>query len=191
MRRDTTAMQSIKRLYGGLNLDRDAVIHKAKLLLKVYRDVVWVSVRDATDYAYDAGGFYGSRELGTALTYLSDFAPTEKRSDFEARVTCLFETQWLVELIDKAMYRVYEYPYNGKLYNDILSKSYVTAFPWKDCDLWETLNLERSTFYERKKEAVMLLGVALWGYAIPEFKNIFTGQARSNKDRKKAYFTGA
>ena len=33
--------------------------------------------------------------------------------------------------------------------------------------------LERSTFYDRKKEAVMLLGIALWGYAIPAFRGIF------------------
>ena len=37
----------------------------------------------------------------------------------------------------------------------------------------DRLNMERSTFYDRKKEAVMLLGVSLWGYAIPYFKGIF------------------
>jgi hypothetical protein len=166
-------MQSIKRLYGGLKLDRDTVIHKAKLLLKVYREVVWVAVRDAEDFAYEADDFYGSHDLGLALTYLADFAPTEQRRDFEERVSCLFETQWLVELIDKAMRRVCNYPYNGKMYSEILSKSYMTALKWTESELLETLNIERSIFYERKKEAVMLLGVALWGYVIPELRNIY------------------
>lgn len=39
-------------------------------------------------------------------------------------------------------------------------------------ELLELLNMERSTFYDRKKEAIMLLGVSLWGYAIPQFKGI-------------------
>jgi len=33
--------------------------------------------------------------------------------------------------------------------------------------------MERSTFYDRKREAILLLGVSLWGYAIPCFKGIF------------------
>ena len=34
--------------------------------------------------------------------------------------------------------------------------------------------MERSTFYDRKKEAIMLLGISIWGYAIPFFRGIFT-----------------
>ena len=47
MRRETKAAQNIKRMYARLNLDSADVTHRAKLLLKVYRDVVWVSVHGA------------------------------------------------------------------------------------------------------------------------------------------------
>ena len=30
--------------------------------------------------------------------------------------------------------------------------------------------MERSTFYDRKKEAVMLFGLSLWGSSIPKLK---------------------
>lgn len=69
--------------------------------------------------------------------------------------------------------KVYDYYNNGQLYHEILSKSYLTAFRYTESELLEILNLERSTFYDRKKEAVMLLGIALWGYAIPVFRGIF------------------
>ena len=84
----------------------------------------------------------------------------------------LFENKWMVDLIDMAMGKIYDYPNNGKLYHEILSKSYLTAFRYTERELLELLNMERSTFYDRKREAVMLLGVSLWGYAIPQFKGI-------------------
>jgi hypothetical protein len=34
----------------------------------------------------------------------------------------------------------------------------------------EILNLERSRYYDRKKEAIMIFGLSLWGDAIPKLK---------------------
>ena len=173
MRRETSIMTNIKRMYTGLNLEHNTVMHRAKLLLSIYRDVVWMHGQRVNDCVVEAHDLYGTREIGAALTFLSDFAPMEQRKDFEARVTKLFETQWLVELIDTAMLRVYNYPRNGKQYSEILSKSYMTFPEWTESELLEALNLERSAFYLRKKEAVMLFGIALWGYAIPMMKHAF------------------
>lgn len=32
--------------------------------------------------------------------------------------------------------------------------------------------MERSSYYGRKKEAILLFGLSLWGYAIPRLKGI-------------------
>ena len=117
--------------------------------------------------------YYYGDDLTDALVYLEEFAPDIERSEFERRVCNLFENKWMIDLIDKAMSKVYDYYNNGRLYHEILSKSYLTAFRYTESDLLEILNLERSIFYDRKKEAVMLLGTALWGYAIPVFRGIF------------------
>ena len=77
---------------------------------------------------------------------------------------------------------------NGRLYHEILSKSYLTAFRYTESELLEILNLERSTFYDRKKEAVMLLGIALWGYAIPVFRGIF--DVEGDESEIPEFFTG-
>ncbi len=105
--------------------------------------------------------------------YLEEFAPDIERSEFESRVCSLLENKWRIDLIDKAMSKVYDYHNNGKLYHEILSKSYLTAFRYTESELLEILNIESSTFYDRKKEAIMLLGIALWGYAILAFRGIF------------------
>ncbi len=34
----------------------------------------------------------------------------------------------------------------------------------------ELLQIERSTFYDRKREAILVFGLAMWGGAIPQLK---------------------
>lgn len=155
-----------------MNLDSNEILHKTKLLLSVYRDVVWATLHEADCVKEDI--YYFGNELSDALVYLEQFAPDTERSEFEARVSSLFENKWMIDLIDKAMSKVYDYYNNGKLYHEILSKCYLTAFRYTESEILELLNLERSTFYDRKKEAILLLGISLWGYAIPAFKGIFS-----------------
>ena len=172
-RKESKTLQGIKAMYISQNLDDTEVLHKTKLLLAVYRDVVWRTIQSSEELYDDIGGVYCSRELENALAYLADFAPNEERQRFEERLNSLFETKWMIDLIDNAMYKVYEYHNNGKLYHEILSKTYLVSVKYKENDLLELLDIERSTYYDKKKEAVLLFGVALWGYAIPQMKGVF------------------
>lgn len=171
-RKDTKAIKNIQKMYGQLNLDQGEVFHKTKLLLSVYRDVVWATLGSASEMQEEF--IYYGDDLNAALVYLEEFAPDTERQEFENRVCGLFENKWMIDLIDKAMGKVYDYYNNGKVYHEILSKCYLTAFRYTESEMLELLNMERSTFYDRKKEAVMLLGISIWGYAIPFFKGIFT-----------------
>lgn len=166
-RNNTKAVKNITKMYEQLGLAQDDIFHKTKLLLSIYRDVVWATLSDCNCVNEEI--YYYGDDLTDALVYLEEFAPDIERSEFERRVCNLFENKWMIDLIDKAMSKVYDYYNNGQLYHEILSKSYLTAFRYTESELLEILNLERSTFYDRKKEAVMLLGIALWGYAIPYF----------------------
>lgn len=171
-RNNTKAIKSINRMYEQMNLDSSEILHKTKLLLSVYRDVVWATLHGAAEVQEDI--YYFGDELTDALVYLEEFAPDTERAEFEAKVSSLFENKWMIDLIDKAMTRVYDYHNNGRLYHEILSKSYLTAFRYTESEILELLRIERSSFYDRKKEATLLLGISLWGYAIPMFKGIFT-----------------
>jgi len=171
-RNNTKALKSINKMYEQMNLNSGEILHKTKLLLSIYRDVVWATLREAECVREDM--YYYGDELNEALVYLEHFAPDIEREEFEAKVSSLFENKWMIELIDKAMGKVYDYHNNGRLYHEILSKCYLTAFRYTESEVLELTNLERSTFYDRKKEAILLLGISLWGYAIPVLRGIFT-----------------
>ena len=120
-RKDTKAIKSITKMYEQLELAQDDIFHKTKLLLSIYRDVVWATL-SSCDCVNEEIYYYGD-DLNDALVYLEEFAPDIERSEFESRVCSLFENKWMIDLIDKAMSKVYDYHNNGKLYHEILSKS--------------------------------------------------------------------
>ena len=165
-----------------MNWPKEDVLRKSKILLQIYRDVVWAISEKARETQVNACNSFG-QELGIALAYLNDFAPLEQQQEFESKVTCLFETKWMIDLVDNAMLKVYNYHTNGKIYFEIVSKSYLTACRYSESELLETLCMERSTFYEKKKEAIMLFGIALWGYAIPEMHGAVAAQTMIDMDK--------
>ena len=57
-------------MYAALNLEEDEVYHKSKMILSVYRDVVWTSLCRYDLVCETAEHLYG-RELNTALLYLT------------------------------------------------------------------------------------------------------------------------
>ena len=121
-----------------------------------------------------------SRNIYGALIYLENFAPDEARERFEERIRSLFETKWIIELVDMAMLKIREYPDKGALYCEIISKAYLNRFKYRESEMLEVLNMERSTYYDRKKEAILLFGLSLWGTAIPKLKD-FLESAREEE----------
>ena len=110
--------------------------------------------------------------LDTALVYLENFAPDEKKERFAARIQSLFDVKWMVEIVDSAMIKVREFPLNGDLYSQILSMYYLGRFQYTEAEMMEELCLERSSYYRRKKEAVMVFGLTIWGGALDDFRQI-------------------
>lgn len=171
MSRKTTgawnAIHSMCRLQG---IKEQELYEKARMLLGIYRRVCWSVLGSADCVAEDVDYCYGS-DLDRALVYLETFAPDREREHFEARIKILFETRWMLELVERAMLRVKEFPDGGDQYFEILSKSYLTRWKYTESEMLELLHLERSRFYDKKKEAVMIFGIALWGGMIPGMKN--------------------
>ena len=139
------------------------------MLLSIYRNVCWTACDRATMLREEAEYCYG-RELEEGLLYLNDFAPTVEREKFEETVKSLFQTKWLVELVDSAMVKMRDFPYSPQLYFDIVFKCYLSRFRYTEPELLETLRMERSTYYDRKKEAIKIFGLSLWGSALPQIK---------------------
>lgn len=167
MRKESATIRRCHSQLSALGLDSDAVFHRSKLILKIYRDVVWVlseRVEELQEYAWDLG----KQDIDTGLCYLENFAPDIDLQDFEEKVCCVVESRMFVEIIDRALLRLRKYPDRGELYYEILTKQFIYRFNSTEKEMLEELNMERSVFYDRKKEAIYIFSVCLFGYAIPE-----------------------
>ncbi|MGE9875590.1 hypothetical protein ACQQ9V_06680 [Hornefia butyriciproducens] len=63
----------------------------------------------------------------------------------------------------------------SKAYAHILSMYYLGKFQYTEAEMMEELNLERSSYYRRKKEAVIVFGLAIWGGSIDDLRQIMLG----------------
>ena len=161
-RYNTQVLSSIRMLCRMQNIDEKVLYERAKLILSIYREVCWSTIDRANDVCDTLICTYGD-SLDGALIYLENFAPDEARERFEERIRSLFETKWIIALVDMAM-----------------SKAYLNRFKYRESEMLEVLNMERSTYYDRKKEAILLFGLSLWGTAIPKLKD-FLESAREEE----------
>ena len=172
MRATTKAMQYIELQTKHFDLDTKKLLEQTKAILMVYRHVVWSVQNRANLMQREIAGTYGM-QLSTALVYLSDFAPMATRDEFEAKVSSLFHSKWLVELTDLSLQYVRDYPVYGDIYAQILQLCFMQETSRTDEEVSELLGLERSTYYDRKKEAILLMGISLWGYVIPTTMSVY------------------
>lgn len=93
-RNNTRAAKNIAKMYEQFGLSHDDIFHKTKLLLSIYRDVVWATLSDCRCVNAEIN-YYGD-DLNDALIYLEEFAPDIERSEFEHRVCNLFENKWII-----------------------------------------------------------------------------------------------
>ena len=79
---------------------------------------------------------------------------------FPQRGVCLFKCgneRYLLEV-------------HAPAYYEILTKQFIHRFNSTEKELLDELNMERSVFYDRKREAIFLLSLCLFGYAVPELQ---------------------
>ena len=159
-------MQFIEAQCQSLGLEQKALFARTKTVLNLYRRVVWSVKGRADNMKQEIVGTYGMK-LSTALMYLSEFAPVSARASFESKVTQMFEAKWLIDLADMALQYVKVYPGNGELLAQLLQKRFMEEVPHTDAAVSEALSVERSTYYDRKKEAIFLFGISLFGFVLP------------------------
>lgn len=165
------AVSSIIRMLQGnyrlIGLNVDDTFKKTDLLLKLYRKVCWsMDERFEELNAITYESCLGDTET---LSYLLNFAPEKELDIFRARAICAMETRLLIDLINKAIVMLKDYPDNGDIYYSIIDLKYIGYFRFTENEILEQLDLERSTYYRKKKEATMLLGFILFGRIMPEY----------------------
>lgn len=147
--------------------------HKTKLLLSIYRRVVW-RVESAIYEINDAAHEYGGRRISELVQFLSldldEYDCDRDKKAVEERLMSISETKQMIDIIDKALAHLKTHPDNGQVYHDIIAYCYINKERMSDQEIRSKLNLTQSTFYRYKKQATIAMGVSLWGYIIPPLK---------------------
>lgn len=166
-RRKTLAMQEIEQSCASHQLDVSELLGKTKLLLKVYQPIHWSAV-GLNKLCNDDSYCFSTEQMRLALDYLKSIKSDEASLVLERKLRELFDPRWIVELVESALVQVNSFPKKGSLYYEILQKMYFTTNAYTESDLLIILKLERSRFYELKKEAFLVFGLALWGTVLPK-----------------------
>ena len=114
MRKESTTIQKCNSRLTALGLNSDAAFHRSKLILKIYRDVVWV-LSERAEELQETAWIMGEQDIESGLCYLENFAPDIELQAFEEKVCCLVQNQMLVNIIDRALLRLKRYPDRGEL----------------------------------------------------------------------------
>ncbi|HBX22972.1 MAG TPA: hypothetical protein DEF34_04985 [Desulfotomaculum sp.] len=154
----------------------DAKFHKTKLLLMIYRQVVWRvenAICEVNDTAYELGG----RRIANLVDFLSfgldDLDSLRDKQVIEERLLNIAESKIMIEIVDKALLKLRTHPDNGVIYFNIITSSYINKEKLTDDQIRRKYHLAPSTYYRYKKKALNLLGVILWGYILPSLRDVW------------------
>ncbi|SKC77486.1 hypothetical protein [Maledivibacter halophilus] len=140
--------------------------HNARLLLKTYSTVAWENATNYQDIVCEHSETYGTEDY-SGLEIMSQLGEEKKARELKDKLMNVAENMIMLEAIERALIHVKEYPYNGQLYYEIISKNFFVKYKYSEREMLESLDMARTTYYRKRKEAIHLFGVSLWGFIIP------------------------
>ena len=153
-------------MYADSNLKFEEISSAAKLILSLYRQVTWAVDSRANFMMFESKENYGSTSE-SAYLYLSTFAPERVEEKFNNRVSNVMDSKLMLLIIYDACVRLKVYPEYGEIYHKIIYNYYIAEKKITDEACMRSVSLERTAYYQRKKEAIALVGVIIWGYTLP------------------------
>ncbi|MBO6309471.1 MAG: hypothetical protein J6N70_11675 [Oribacterium sp.] len=170
-RNNSSAWGTIHSICEADHIDERRLYEKTKLVLSKYRNICWQTRENADDTIADLCT-RASSDIDGALVYLETFAPEREKDVFETKIMNLFNIRNMIDIVDSAIAKTRDFPCGGDVYSEIISKCYLTKWKYTERDLLEILDMDRSRFYDKKKEAIMIFGISLFGTAIPRYRKI-------------------
>jgi len=177
LRIEVSALRRITGLCQSYGLDYNEIYAKAQLVISVYHEIVWGSLKRGDP------GMAGSlgKDYKAALSYLNSFPSDIDKSELQTKLLNLFQSNWFQEIIDRGLAEMSAYARNGDKYAKILDMRFFSEHSMLDKEMYPTLRLTKSTYFRLRKEAIWFLGVCLWGVALPERINSLLCQAAPTK----------
>lgn len=143
-----------------------ATYHNAKLLLRIYSSAVWNTKASVDELLCSHSETYESCDI-SALECLVSMYESNCVKQLESKLRCVAQNKIIIDIVERNMLHVREYPFHGDLYYTILNKNYFVKYPYTESEILESLNMSRSTYYRRRKDAITTFGISMWGYMLP------------------------
>ena len=162
MASSTQQLELIRQVCKVRRLDEDDTFTITKRLLENYRSALWIH-SGASDAARAILTGDGKRQVKEWYMTLKKLTRQDMIvASIDSAIFHICRTAWIMEVVDQVLNSVKEFNPFGELYRDILRLAYFDEKNMTDQEVIDELSLERSTYYRRKKEAILLCGVLLW-----------------------------
>lgn len=141
-------------------------------LLEAFHDVCRYTTETANDITadlcYQPDVYFEKGEnitdVSRAVTRLEIFLTDARRDDYMREIERIQQTAGILYIMDALRYWVYSFGKYGPEYVDILNTRYMNRFDYTNTEASEILKMGESTYYRKKKAAVILFGLAFLEY---------------------------
>ena len=106
--------------------------HQTKLLLELYRKVVWSVESSLYDLKSTATDFGSHRIQDLLIHFDLNFVGEMDKSRIEDHIESIAKSRDLVFLIDQALLKLKDYPNGGELFFNIINRKYILKFLYTD-----------------------------------------------------------
>lgn len=145
-----------------MGFDVKQTIDETRVLLEEASQLRWQLLWQNDEMCKRLSAF-GHGEFDRGLLWLDAFAPSRVRRSSVESIRCMGRNRFVLQLLEQAVLATRQYPEQGDLYERILRGCYLEDKRLTEQIFLAQLNMDRSTFYARKREAVLCCGLALFG----------------------------
>ncbi|MGO1819776.1 MAG: hypothetical protein ACTH0S_08830, partial [Senegalia sp. (in: firmicutes)] len=140
--------------------------HNIKILLGLYRKVnfrVQERIKTLEAETYESK----RKHLEDLVVSLLEIDTNINHEKFEDQLIGINESLTLLQIMDKALERLRNYPGNEELYANIVELRFFHKEVYSHEAIIRKVNMSRSSYYRHLPKAIQSYGVMLFGYAFP------------------------
>ena len=159
--------------------------HNVKMLLGLYRKVNFRVEDRIKDLELET--FESSRKhLEDLVISILEMDTTINYEKVEDQLISINESLFLLQIMDKALDRLMNYPESGELYGKIIELRFFTKEIYSHDYIISKVSMSRTSYYRHLPRAIQFYGVMLFGYALPEVRTFIYDEGKDINDLKVA-----
>ena len=188
MRDKTSTIQYVNRVCSEHGRSPKEMYKLGQRVLEYYRTIRWQMQHQVSAVTNDIAQT-GCGELDEAFTFLENFAPDNVKIRIDSEVSGLFRLRLYMEVLEGSLTAVKDFPGKGSGYYSIIDQCYLQDNLLTNAEMSRRQNISESTFYDHKREAVLLFSISFLFVILPAIDSIIY-QLKEEMNEKPQVVTG-